>query len=108
VVDLGDLLRVPGPAIEEMLHAGLPKSATPGQRNARPPTNRAARTSVDGELARPGSPVSERSDPANGREAEGHPAPRRSRRRHPIADNQLPLFGAPPAPSPDSRERPAS
>jgi hypothetical protein len=109
VVDLGDLLRVPGPAIEEMLHKGSPKSATSGRRNGTTSRRRAAETSDNGEFAcAPESPICDTSPAASGGEARDRPAPRRTRRRNPIADDQLPLFEPPPSPSPDSQEPSAS
>jgi hypothetical protein len=105
VVDLGDLLRVPGPAIEEMLHTGLPSPAPSGTPTGCTPQRRVPNAAAHGGhgSAPPDAPVAGVSASANGHQDEKRPAPR-TRRRKPTAENQLPLFHAVPTPCPDSQD----
>lgn len=101
VVDLGDVLRVPGPAIEQMLGIGLgaprPTSVQPARKHvnptaldpAAPDATPAPRDEPPAPLA--GEPPAPPADPQAGGSATTLAAARTSRpRRRPT--NQLPLF----------------
>lgn len=88
VVDLGDVLRVPGPALRQMLGTGLAGPVPPAKENG------SRRTSPG-----PASP----SKPTTGEAAPTAPLPARprNRRQSPEAANQLPLFEPLPFPKPN-------
>lgn len=115
VVDLGDVLRVPGPAIEQMLGTGLGASCpTTGK-----PTGNRVKASSPAPAASPTPPAPREEHPAEPVEqppaapSAGSPCvpPARTRRQRPRPTNQLPLFQPltstnpdPPSPSPDDPE----
>ena len=108
VIDLGDLLRVPGPAIRQMLSIGLTGagpvvSATNGGGPAATPVKASGRRRPSVPAAEPPPTPPEPPAPATG-EAAGSAVrsrKRRTRSQHPQPPDQLPLFQAPPPSPPD-------
>lgn len=108
VIDLGDLLRVPGPAIRQMLCVGLTGAVSmDSATNGEPPSAARPASASGGRSPAPPAPEppAEQRAPATG-EAAGSAVPARkprTRSKTPHPTDQLPLFPALPFAPPDSR-----